>query len=122
MAEYAVAHVRLCSLAAVVGVLLAVKLVNESGTAGFQRFISYAGIAVAYAVVAIIVFLAIPGNPDTVPEWVPDVLVIMFRSFTVIGHFILWMGIPLGVVGYVKYKDNGITAQASSAVRQPQVS
>ena len=44
-----------------------------------------------------------------------DALVIMFRTFTIIGHFLLWMGISFGVVGYVKYKERGIKAQAPAA-------
>ena len=99
------------SLVSVVAVVLAVKLINESGTAGFQLWAGYAAVGIAYAVVANVLFLAIPGNPDMIPEWVPDVLVIMFRTFTIIGHFLLWMGIPFGVVGYIKYKERGVNAR-----------
>ena len=80
-----------------------------------QRFIRYAGAAVVYAVVALIISYAIPGNPDSIPEWVPDALIIMFRSFTIIGHFLLWMGISLGVVGYMRYKERAIEAHPNSS-------
>jgi hypothetical protein len=103
------------SLVSVVALLLVAKIINESGTAGLQRFLQYAGVGIAYAVVAIIISYAIPGNPDLTPEYVPDALIIMFRTFTVIGHFLLWMGISLGVVGYIKYKERGIKAVSTGA-------
>ena len=90
--------------------LLAVRFINESGTAGLQRFRQYACVGIAYAAVAIVISYAIPGNPDATPEWVPDALVIMFRTSTIIGHFLLWMGISFGVVGYIRYKERGIRA------------
>lgn len=102
------------SLAAVVGGCLAVQPINQSGAAGLLRFLMYAGVGIAYAVVVIISFSLIPGNPDATPEWVPDALVIMFRSITIIGHFLLWMVISLGVVGYIRYKERGIKAVPSA--------
>ena len=67
--------------------------------------------------VSILAFTLIPGNPDPIPEYVPEGLVIMFRSFTVIGHFLLWMGIGLGMTGYIRYKEKGICANPTSAER-----
>ena len=105
------------SLISVVGVLLAVKLVNESSSQGFQRFIRYAAVGIPYAAVAVVISYAIPGNPDATPEWVPDALVIMFRTFTLIGHFLLWMIIAGGVAGYLKYNERGIKANEPAASR-----
>ena len=105
------------SLVSVVGVLLAVKLVNESSTQGFQRFLRYAAVGIAYAAVAVVVFALIPGNPDATPEWVPDALVIMFRTFTLAGHFLLWMTIAGGVAGYLQYQERGIRASEPAATR-----
>jgi hypothetical protein len=102
------------SLVSVVGVCLAAQLINRSGAAGLQRFIMYAGVGIAYAVVVIVSFSLIPGNPDATPDWVPDALVIMFRSITIVGHLLLWMGIALGVVGYIRYKERGIKAVPSA--------
>ena len=107
----------LISLISVVGVLLAVKLVNESSTQGFQRFIRYAAVGIPYAAVALVMSYAIPGNPDAIPEWVPDALIIMFRTFTLIGHFLLWMIIAGGVAGYLKYQERGIKASKPAATR-----
>ena len=103
------------SLLSVVGALLVVKLVNESNTQGLQRFVRYAAVGVAYAAVALVISYGIPGNPDTTPEWVPEALVIMFRTFTVIGHFLLWMTLAVGVVGYLKYNERGIKASEPAA-------
>ena len=100
----------LLSAVAVVIAGLVVRYIHESGWEGSQRFLGYAGTAVAYAVVAVIVFAVIPGNPDPIPDWVPDGLVIMFRTFSIIGHLLLWMTIALGVSGYTRYKERGISA------------
>ena len=105
------------SLISVVGVLLAVKLVNESSTQGFQRFVRYAAVGVSYAAVALVLSYAIPGNPDAIPEWVPNALIIMFRTFTLVGHFLLWMIIAGGVAGYLKYQERGIKASEPAATR-----
>jgi hypothetical protein len=107
----------LISLAAAAGLCLAAKVINESRTSGVERFIRYAGAAIAYAVVALVIVYAIPGNRDSIPEWVPDALIIMFRTFTIIGHFLLWMGISLGVVGYIRYKERAIKAHPNSSDR-----
>ena len=105
------------SILAVVGVCFAVRKVVQSQPHGAGRWLGLTGIAAAYAVVVIAAFLLIPGNPDAIPEWVPEGLVIMFRSFSVIGHFLLWMGIALGVTGYIRYKEKGICANPASAER-----
>lgn len=104
------------SLLAVVAVCLTVKKLNES-PAGVSRSLGYAAVCAAYAAVVIAVFALVPGNPDAIPEWVPESLVIMFRTFSIIGHFLLWMGIALGVAGYIQYKARGIAANPSSADR-----
>ena len=107
----------LLSALAVVAVALAVRYIHEAGWEGSQRFLGYAGIAVAYVVVAVIVFTLIPGNPDPIPDWVPDSLVIMFRTFSIIGHLLLWMLIAVGVSGYTRYRERGISATASAGAR-----
>ena len=66
---------------------------------------------------AIVAFVLIPGNPDLIPDWVPEALVILFRTFSIIGHFLLWLGIALGVAGYLQYKARGISANPASVGR-----
>jgi len=96
---------------------VAIKVINESASAGMQRVISYVGPGVTYLVVAVVISRVIPGNPDVIPNWVPSALVIMFRKFTFIGHFLLWAVISLGVVRYIKYKDSGIKAKEPATSR-----
>ena len=105
------------SLLAVVAVCLGVKKLNESSGDGISRWLGYAAVCVAYAAVAIVAFALIPGNPDLIPDWVPEALVILFRTFSIIGHFLLWLGIALGVAGYLQYKARGICANPASAGR-----
>jgi hypothetical protein len=105
----------LVSLASAAGVCLAAKFINESGASGIGRFIRYGGVAVAYAVVAIVLAYATPANPDTTPDWLPNSLVILFRTFTITGFFLLWMGIALGVAGYIRYRERGISAYSDSS-------
>ena len=103
------------SLTSVAAGCLAVRFIQVSGFKDKQRLLGYAGIGLAYAVVALILAYAIPGNPDPIPEWVPDALVIMFRTFSYIGHFLLWMLIALGVAGYAHYRERGISAYPEGA-------
>ncbi len=102
----------LLSVIAVVAVGLVARYIHESGWEGSQRFLGYAGAAAGYFVVAVILFTAIPGSPDAIPVWMPDSLVIMFRTFSIIGHFLLWMIIALGVSGFTRYQERGISATA----------
>ena len=104
------------SLASVAAGCLAVRFIHVSGFKDKQRLLAYAGFGLAYAVVALILAYAIPGNPDPIPEWVPDALVILFRTFSYIGHFLLWLLIALGVAGYAHYRERGISAYPEGAV------
>ena len=110
----------LLSLASVVVAGLAVRRINQGSGEGSQRLLSYAAIAIAYVVAASIIFVAIPGNPDPIPAWVPEGLVIMFRTFSIIGHLLLWMIVALGVSGYVRYQEKGIKATANPVATEPE--
>ncbi len=55
----------------------------------------YALAIVAYAVFALIIVFAIPGNPDPVP--VPIDLLSLFRTLTIIGQFLMWVFLSAGV-------------------------
>ena len=108
----------LLSVVASVVAVLAIRYFHEAGWEGPQRFLGYAGTTVAYVVLAAIIFVVIPGNPDPIPDWVPDALVIMFRTFSIVGHLLLWMVIALGVSGYIRYKELGVTATAAPAAER----
>ena len=108
----------LLSVSAVVVSGLAVRHVHQRGWEGSQRLLGYTGIAVGYAVAALIIVFAIPGSPDPIPEWVPESLVIMFRTFSIIGHLLLWMIIALGVAGYIRYGEKGINATGAATMER----
>ena len=112
----------LLSIAAVVGAGLAIRYIHDSRWEGTQRLLGYLGTAVGYTIAALIIALAIPGNPDPIPDWVPEALVIMFRTFSIIGHLLLWMIIALGVSGYIRYQERGIKATSGSAAEREMTS
>ena len=97
-------------------VIYGVGWINRSAT-GSGRWIRYAGIGLAYAVVALLLAFAVPSVRDAAPGWLPPELTIMFRTFTAAGHFLLWMGIAFATVGYRMYRERDVHAhrRASAA-------
>ena len=102
------------STASVALVIYGAGLVNRNASGG-TRWFRYAGIGIAYAVVALLLAYAIPGVRDAAPDWLPQELTILFRSFTAAGHLLLWMGIALATVGYRMYRERDIHAFPNSA-------
>lgn len=103
------------SLVSVAAGCLAVRFIHQSGSKGKQRLLGYSGVGLAYAVVALIIVYAIPGSPDPIPQWIPESLIILFRTFSILGHLLLWMLIALGVAGCARYRERGITAYPQGA-------
>lgn len=109
------------STVAVALVVYGVGVVNRT-SAGSGRWLRYAGIGFAYAVVALLLAFAVPSVRDAAPDWLPPELTIMFRTFTAAGHFLLWMGIAFATIGYCRYRERdahaypqaGGTAHASA--------
>ena len=93
-------------------------LVNRS-TTGSGRWLRYAGIGLAYAVVALLLAFAIPNVRDAAPDWLPPELTIMFRTFTAAGHFLLWMGIAFATVGYRMYRERNAHAYPNTTGPAP---
>jgi predicted cobalt transporter CbtA len=93
----------LLSAAATVGVLLAIKVINTGVVELSQRALRYLGLAVTYGILVAAVLLVVPGNPDPVP--VPVDLLEQFRTLTVIGHFLQWMLLGLGVGLVIMWKQ-----------------
>lgn len=100
----------LLSLAAAAAGCWLIALINQSGARGGQRMLRYAGVGLAYAAIALILAYAIPGNPDPIPDWLPEALVIMFRTFSALAHLLLWLTIALGVAGYIRYQEREVRA------------
>ena len=99
-------------------VIYGVGLVNRAAT-GSGRWIRYAGVGLAYTVVALLLAFAIPGVRDAAPGWLPPELTIMFRTFTAAGHLLLWMGIAFATVGYRVYRDRNVHAYPHSSGTAP---
>ena len=97
------------STISVAAVIYGVGIVNRT-SAGSGRWLRYAGIGVAYAVVALLLAFAVPSVRDAAPGWLPPELTIMFRTFTAFGHFLLWMGIAFATVGYRYYRERDVHA------------
>ena len=95
-------------------VVYAVGVVNRSAV-GSDRWLRYASIGFGYAVVMLLLGFAVPNVRDAAPDWLPPALVIMFRTFTAVGHLLLWTGISLGTVGYLLYRQKGIHAYQPSS-------
>ena len=85
----------LLSAAATIGILLAMKVINTGATELSQRAPKYLGLAVGYLVFVVALLVVIPGNPDPIP--VPVDLLEQFRTLTIIGNFLSWMLLGLGV-------------------------
>ncbi len=94
---------------------LGARAVGRSSAEGNQRLLRYAGIGVAYGAFISGLFAVMPGNPDPIPEWTPESLVLLFRTFSLAGHLLLWLTIALGVAGYIRYRERGITAAGAMA-------
>ena len=103
------------SLIAACGVCVGLKFINESDSSGIQRFARYLSVIVVYLAVVVVVAFAFPSNPDPTPDWLPPELVILFRTFSLSGHLLMWIVISLGVVGYLKYKEYGIKSRYTTA-------
>ena len=96
-------------------VLYSAGLVNRSA-AGRDRWLRYAGIGLAYAVVALLLAYAVPSPRDAVPDWLPPSVNILFRTFTALGHLLLWVGLGLVTAGWLHYRQRGIHAYPRAAV------
>ena len=103
------------SLISACGVCVGLKFINESDSSGIQRFARYLSVIVVYLAVVVVVAFAFPSNPDPTPDWLPPELVILFRTFSLSGHLLMWIVISLGVVGYLKYKEYGIKSRYTTA-------
>ena len=97
------------SAAGVAVVLVALSRVITLPASLSQRA-QYAGLTLlAYGVFALIIVFAIPGNPDPVP--VPIDLLELFRALTMVGQFLQWallaVGVGLALIWYQRKEEAG---------------
>ena len=82
--------------AVAIGVVLdAFRRINQNFAEFASRRVWYGGVLGVYAILAIVMAFAFPGNPDPVP--VPIDLLELFRALTMAGQFILWALLAAGV-------------------------
>ena len=102
----------LSALAGVVGLFAAFHKVNNMTPQAVSRFQIRGLLVSGYVLFMVVIFFAIPGNPDAVP--VPIDLLELFRTLTIVGHFLNWAllaaGVTLTLTWYEK-KEQGAGAQ-----------
>ena len=82
--------------AAAIGIALdAVRRIQSNFAEFAQQRVWYGGVLGVYAVLALIMVFAFPGNPDPVP--VPLDLLELFRALTLVGQFLMWALMAIGV-------------------------
>ena len=79
----------------VAGILVAVRYVITLPISVTKRNQYIAMTLLAYAIFALVIVFAIPGNPDPVP--VPIDLLELFRTLTMVGQFLQWALLAIGV-------------------------
>ena len=104
--------------AAAIGVGLDAFRRLHQNTAGFaSRRLWYGGILGIYAIVAMVMVFAFPGNPDPVP--VPLDLLELFRALTMAGQFLIWailaVGVTLALLWHQKSTATGVAEPTPAA-------
>ena len=106
------------STAGVAGLLVAAHRINRMTSDRTSRLQLYAGALLAYIVFAFVIIIAIPGNPDLVP--VPIDLLELFRTLTMIGHFLQWALLAVGVTLTLKWYARSAQGSRLSAAGGPE--
>ena len=100
--------------AVAIGALLDIsRRINQNVQALSTRASWYGGILLAYVGVALVMVFAFPGNPDPVP--VPIDLLELFRTLTMVGHFLTWSLLAVGVALALMWHES----RQGSGVRSP---
>lgn len=96
----------------VVVFLMALRRINAAASSVPQRAWLLGLAVLGYGVFAAVIFFAVPGNPD--PVEVPVDLLDLFRTLTMIGQFLLWVFLALGVALAVMWYQRPARRQAIS--------
>lgn len=83
------------SVVAIAVLLVGFQRASTLVSASSRRIQLYASILLGYAVFAVLIVFLIPDNPDPVP--VPIDLLELFRALTMVGQFLQWALLALGV-------------------------
>ena len=81
---------------------------NLAGSASSRAW--YGGVLGVYAVLALVMVFAFPGNPDPVP--VPLDLLELFRALTMAGQFLMWALLAAGVTVALLWHERSQSADS----------
>lgn len=76
-------------------------------------------VALLYGGFAVVIFLALPANPD--PVTVPVDLLSLYRALTMVGQFLLWLLLALGVALVIMYSEQ-LARKRAATPRQSRIS
>ncbi len=101
--------------AAAIGVAFdAIRRINQNYAEFSTRCAWYAGVAGIYAILALVMVFAFPGNPDPVP--VPIDLLELFRALTMAGQFLIWAIMAVGVTLALLWHQRSQAVRTSAPV------
>ena len=99
--------------AAAIGIALdAIRRIHQNFADFSSRRTWYAGTAAVYAILALVMVFAFPGNPDPVP--VPLDLLELFRALTMAGQFLIWALMAAWVTLALLWHQRSETARATA--------
>ena len=101
--------------AAAVGVALEVfRRINQNVRVLSSRLYAYGAVLAGYAGIALVIVFAFSGNPDPVP--VPLDLLELFRALTMVGHYLTWFLLAVGVALALIWHERSQTASVPNPV------
>lgn len=108
----------LLSAVGIVGFLLGLRWLNSFTSSASQRKGFYGLVVLAYGVFAAVIFLVLPANPD--PVTVPIDLLSLYRTLTMIGQFLLWTLLAVGIALAIMWYERATQKRAISG-QQPAI-
>lgn len=99
--------------AVAIGIALdAIRRIHQNFAEFNSRRTWYAGVAGVYSILALVMVFVFPGNPDPVP--VPIDLLELFRALTMVGQFLIWALMAVGVTLVLLWRQRSQAVQASA--------
>ncbi len=106
------------SLAGAAGLLLGFQKINNMASGTISRLQMRGLLVAGYVVFLLAIFFAIPGNPDPVP--VPIDLLELFRTLTMVGQFLQWALLAVGVTLALAWYEKRSKDSASGSPSPPE--
>ena len=83
------------SMGGVVGLLVLLDRANHRVELPSKKHLAFAELGLLYVVFLVVLYFVLPSNPD--PVTAPSDIVWRFRAFSLVGHFLLWGLLAVGV-------------------------